>query len=89
MKGANHNGVPKGRNWPKNLKVLNVNLDKIIVNHVNQAALIEKIMWTVDGKKYGFILKILRNKIEKNNDKIKEEINFKKNLLEFLNCWNQ
>lgn len=51
IKGANHKGVPKGKNWPKNLKVLNVSLDKIIVSHVNQAALIEKIIWTVEGKK--------------------------------------
>jgi hypothetical protein len=29
---------------------------------------------------------MFRNRIEKNKDKIKEEINFRKNLLEFLNC---
>lgn len=65
INGASHNGVPSGRNWAKNLVILNVNLEIIIVSHVIQEALREKIVWTVVGKKYGFILAILRNRIEK------------------------
>ncbi len=51
IKGASHKGVPKGRNWAKNLNVLYVNLDRITESQVSQAAPNEKIMWTVEGKK--------------------------------------
>lgn len=51
IKGASHKGVPKGRNWAKNLNVLNVSLDRITDNQVSQAAPNEKIIWTVEGKK--------------------------------------
>lgn len=44
IKGANHKGVPKGRNWAKNLVILYVNLEIIIVSHVSQEALKEKIV---------------------------------------------
>lgn len=89
MKSANHRGVPKGRNWAKNLNVLYVILDKIIDNQVSHAAPREKIIWTVEGKKYGFILKMLRNKIVKNKVKIKEETNLRYVFLEFWSWKDQ
>ena len=51
INGANHKGVPKGRNWAKKFFILNTILDRIIESQVSQAALIEKIVWTVEGKK--------------------------------------
>jgi hypothetical protein len=51
IKGASHKGVPKGRKWAKNFFGLKVILERIIANQVNQAALKEKIVWTVEGKK--------------------------------------
>lgn len=89
MNGASHRGVPRGRNWPKNLDNLNVILEIITASQVIQAALKEKIVWTVVGKKYGFILIIFKNKIEKNKVKIKGKENFKKIFLEFLSCPSQ
>jgi hypothetical protein len=44
INGANHRGVPRGRNCPKNLDNLNVILEIITANHVIQAALREKIV---------------------------------------------
>lgn len=89
IKGANHKGVPKGRNCPRNFDNLNVILEIITANHVIQAALNEKIVWTVEGKKYGFILIIFKNRIEKNNVKINGKENFKNIFLEFLSWFNQ
>lgn len=77
MKDANHKGDPRGRNWAKNLKGWKVLLDITIANQIIQAAVKEKIVWTVDGKKYGFILKILRKRIVKNSTVMKDAINFK------------
>ena len=89
INGANHKGVPRGRNWPKNLDSLNVILEIITANQVIQAALREKIVWTVVGNKYGFILIMFKNKIEKNKVRMKGKENFKKIFLEFLSCPSQ
>lgn len=86
IKGASHKGVPKGRNWPKNFVILYVALDKIIESQVTQAALKEKIVWTVVGKKYGFILKILRKRIEKNRTRMNANADFRNVFFE-LESW--
>ncbi len=89
MNGASHKGVPSGRNCAKNLEILKVILEIIIVSQVSHAALKEKIVWTVVGKKYGFILAMFRNRIEKKIVKIYLKAAFKKTLLDPLNWRNQ
>lgn len=89
INGASHKGVPKGRNCPKNFDVFDNILEKITVNHVSQAALSEKIVCTVVEKKYGFILMMFRNRMEKNSTKMKEKASFKWSLLVPLSCSDQ
>jgi hypothetical protein len=44
IKGANHKGVPRGKNCARNLVILYVSLEIMIASQVNQEALKEKIV---------------------------------------------